>query len=423
MKAQQVLGMLKITGHPDPEALAERYSIPVLQHNGEIERVPFATVRNGCVYIPRACYRGQYSWTSFPAQGFAAPSVELRQYQLSAAKTLIEKPDGMLRAPAGAGKTIIMGYVVWARDCRALVVVPTIDIAHQWRDTFRMYYIDAGLVGGGQHRGGAVTITTYQSAFKLDLQAYGTIVIDECHRAPCNTIRDILAICPAAYRYGCTATPWRADGMHKALNWLLGGITSTVEPEAVEGYIHSPRILRVDTHLRYDMVDRRYLLDTVAHDPLRNRKITRVCMEAVGQGHSVLMLGDSLEQLEDLQSRIHGAAFVHGRTKKRERQQVFADLRAGIRKVLLATYQLAAEGLDVPRASALLMCTPTGNQARITQACGRIARMHSDKLDPVVFDFVDVGGLCDRYWRRRQYVCQAFRFPGSLRRVWCSRVW
>ena len=64
-------------------------------------------------------------------------------------------------------------------------------------------------------------------------------------------------------------------------------------------------------------------------------------------------------------------------------------MREGRAHCLLATYQLAKEGLDIPRADRLFLVSSVRDRVTIQQSVGRIMRPAPDKADAVVYDFVD----------------------------------
>lgn len=76
-------------------------------------------------------------------------------------------------------------------------------------------------------------------------------------------------------------------------------------------------------------------------------------------------------------------------------------------QVVLTTYQMCSEGLDIPRLDTLIFATPRSN---IEQSAGRILRSHPDKQSPVVHDLVDKYSLFEKmYWKRlRVYRSMAF---------------
>ena len=72
----------------------------------------------------------------------------------------------MVALPTGAGKTLVgLLALAWARR-DALVLVPTLDLMHQWYALLRAAFPDQeiGLIGGGYHEPQPLTIATYDSA-------------------------------------------------------------------------------------------------------------------------------------------------------------------------------------------------------------------------------------------------------------------
>src|SRR3712207_8885166 len=97
-----------------------------------------------------------------------------------------------------------------------LVVVPTLDLMNQWYDLLlSSFEAEVGLIGGGFYEVGALTVTTYASAFRfmerLGAQ-FGLAVFDECHHLPSSVYRYAAEMSIAPFRPGLTATPQRADG-------------------------------------------------------------------------------------------------------------------------------------------------------------------------------------------------------------------
>jgi hypothetical protein len=84
--------------------------------------------------------------------------------------------------------------------------------------------------------------------------------------------------------------------------------------------------------------------------------------------------------------------YVGGLTKE-ERQ------RSGACRVVLASYAMCSEGLDIPRLDTLVLATP---RSQVEQSVGRILRLHPDKQPPVVHDLVDQYSVFAAMgWKRR----------------------
>jgi superfamily II DNA or RNA helicase len=67
------------------------------------------------------------------------------------------------------------------------------------------------------------------------------------------------------------------------------------------------------------------------------------------------------------------------------------------KKIVLATYSMAAEALDIPSLTTLIMATP---KVSIEQAIGRILRIKHN--NPIVVDIVDVQKMFKNQWYKRK---------------------
>jgi superfamily II DNA or RNA helicase len=142
--------------------------------------------------------------------------------------------------PTGAGKTLVgLLALRWAgRD--GLVLVPTLDLMHQWYALLRLAFSqqDIGLIGGGYHEVTPLTIATYDSASRhIDRlgNRFGTLIFDEVHHLPSEFYRCIAEFSLAPYRLGLTATLERTDGKHEDLETLVGPVVYQKRPEELAG--------------------------------------------------------------------------------------------------------------------------------------------------------------------------------------------
>src|ERR687889_962732 len=153
--------------------------------------------------------------------------VEPRPYQQEAiAEWKRAGQCGVVVLPTGAGKSLVAQMAIEQVKRSTLVVVPTIDLMNQWYDLLlSCFQAEVGLIGGGYFETGALTVTTYASAFRFMERLgnqFGLIVFDECHHLPSGVHRHAADLCIAPYRLGLTATPERADGADLLLEQLIG---------------------------------------------------------------------------------------------------------------------------------------------------------------------------------------------------------
>ena len=92
---------------------------------------------------------------------------------------------------------------------------------------------------------------------------------------------------------------------------------------------------------------------------------------------------------------------VTGKTPTKAREQALQDVRDGKIHYLLSTYQLAKEGLDIPRLENVFLVTPQKDYAIVTQSIGRVARLFDGKTKATAYDYVDRFGYAEKCWKAR----------------------
>ena len=355
--------------------------------------------------------------------------VPLYEYQESAVETMRKAGCGILQSPCGSGKTQ-MGIALAARIGRkTLWVTHTADLLTQSYERAEQYYprellgkITAGRVQIGSH----LTFATVQTLSKLDLQKYkytwDVIIVDECHRVSgtpsgMKMFYRVMSSLAARYKYGLSATVHRSDGLIKSTFAVLGDVKYQVPDEAVAEKTMQVRILRRDTGVQIN----RSCLDTdgtLVYSKLMEylvnnaKRSDRILSDLIdNQQHSNLILSDRLLHLQQIMAAMppeirQYAVMIDGKMTskkaKADRIRAIEEMRSGEKHFLFASYNLAKEGLDIPRLDRLYLVTPKKDYAVVTQSIGRIARTFEGKEDAVCYDYVDDIQFCENQWKRRK---------------------
>lgn len=182
-------------------------------------------------------------------------SIEPRPYQQEAIKQWqAGGRRGVVILPTGAGKSLVAQMAVELTNRSTLVVVPTIDLMNQWYDLLLSSFdAEVGLIGGGYFEMGAITVTTYASAFRMMERMgdrFGLLIFDECHHLPSSVYRYAAEMSIAPFRLGLTATPERADGHEALLEPLIGPIVYRQEIGQLTGeYLADYSVVRINVQL------------------------------------------------------------------------------------------------------------------------------------------------------------------------------
>ncbi len=320
--------------------------------------------------------------------------------QREAVDEMLEQQQGIVVRPPGTGKTNILIAFACEVGTPSLVLVHTKDILNQWLKEVETAVPElsgkVGVIGSGQFQLGAITIATVQTLIRMLnngewewTKKFGALLIDETHHAPASTWEQILNTIPARFRLGCTASPTRADGMEKAIEYLIGPTIHKMKfassvPVSVE---------RVNTNFFYPLRgkwDWSRMLDRLENDVERNELIARKVNAQIRNGNSVLVLSRRITHLENLARLIETPkhAVLTGQKSKSERKRLLDGFRRGKLHCLLAT-QLADEAVDIPRLNCVALTFPGKAEGRLIQQVGRALRKYEGKEQALILDFVD----------------------------------
>lgn len=360
--------------------------------------------------------------------------IKLYDYQENAVSSLIQSEGGILQSKAGSGKTRIGIATICRIGKKTLWLTHTNELLNQSYNA-AAEFIDKKLLGkitaGKMQIADGITFATVQTLSKADLNAlryeWDMIIVDECHRCAgtvnkATMFSKVLNNLAARYKYGLSATLHRADGLIKCTYALIGGVAYTVPDSVVNtmrveiqkkdtGVQISRQCLDTDGTLVYAR-----LINYLAEHLGRNIQISNDIMCLADKGHSIILLSDRVEHLNSLyglfgQVYKNDAVILHGKVKKADREKALEQMRNKEKHILLATYQLAKEGLDVPCLDRLLLATPVKDYAIVVQSVGRIARVCEGKGEPVVYDYVDDIGFLQGMWKKR---CTSYRKDGCI---------
>lgn len=358
-------------------------------------------------------------------------NIKLYPYQEKAVESLLRAKNGVLVMPCGSGKTQTALELVARIGGRCLWLTHTQDLLTQSMARAKAV-LDVGgwtygtITGGKVDIGAGITFATVQTMSKLNLSQYTDIwdivIVDECHHAIGSPTRvmqfyKVLSAICCRYKYGLTATPKRADGLEKAMYALLGGVVHEVTREDVAqttcsvkvetlytDWTPSPdAVLAGDGTLNYAA-----LIDELTHAKQRFKRVFDTVFHC--KGHPTIVLANRVEYLRRLEDAlaVNGVRVVclsaagNSKAAKEIRKKALRQLDAGGLDCILATYQLAKEGLDVPHLEYIIFATPEKDESTVTQAAGRVGRRAEGKKFGTVVDFVDDFGMLRGWAKKRQ---------------------
>ena len=376
-------------------------------------------------------------------------NINLYPYQELAVKRLLSAKNGILVSPCGSGKTQMALELIARIGGKALWITHTGELLTQSMDRAKSCFdLSSNCYGtitaGKINIGSAITFATVQTMCNIDLKQYAkewdVVIVDECHKAigtPTKIMQfyKVLSNLQARYKIGVTATPKRADGLERCMTALLGNIEHTIPKEEVKKFTCPVKVRKIETDYKPNLdvvlagdgtIVYSSLINDLIQNQERNEKIASdivFCQQNNWYLPKMLILSDRVEHLTKLKDLIckkdanltnkvrQLMALSNSKKAREERRQVLKDLNDGKINVVLATYQLAKEGLDVPNLNYVVFASPQKDETTVTQSAGRVGRKAEGKEYGVVVDYVDSNfGMLAGFSKKRNSVYKKLEY-------------
>ena len=357
---------------------------------------------------------------------------------------------GILSLYCGGGKTVCALRLVADVGQRTLVVVHKEFLVEQWIERIRHFLPEARIGRIKQNvaevHGTDVVVGMLQSLTRrgdeYSLGGFGHVVVDECHHICARSFSSLLfGVGGVGCRLlGLSATATRSDGLTQVLHWFMGATAFSATRGAAAARRVRVRRLRGSGGDAVGGGSGVEIVSALAEDERRSRRVAALVAALAASGRKVLVLSDRRAHLLSLQplvleaaaaaspaaaSRLPEAASQPAAdTQPAADSQPVADSQpaagaaavgavsvdfylggmrasqlrdAAEKSVLLGTYGMSSEGLDIAALDTLVLATPRAN---VEQSVGRIMRGGAAN-EPLVVDVVDGGAYCARLASKR----------------------
>ena len=370
-----------------------------------------------------------------PAEG---ELIMLRDYQVEAINNFLNNPQSLQQIATGAGKTITTATLshLGEKYGRSLVIVPNKSLVVQTEEDYRNCGLDVGVYFGDRKELGKThTICTWQSLNILDkrhkdgeavlslaefLDGVSTVIVDEVHQAKAEVLKNLLTrnLRNAPIRWGLTGTVpkerFEFESIHASLGPVIGEISAKeLQDKGVLSACH---------------VNIVQLIDTVAHsgyqEELKYLTTNKERIEYIGkllstvkESGNTLILVDRISAGEMLQELIPGSTFVKGDVKLKDRKDAYDEINEGTNHVVIATYGVAAVGINIPRIFNLVLIEPGKSFVRVIQSIGRGVRKAKDKDFVQIWDLTSTCKFAKRHLTQRKKFYKEAQYPFTIEKV------
>ena len=364
-------------------------------------------------------HRPMPSPVDFSFHGTLTPSQE------SAVDAIMKYDDGVLVAPAGAGKTVMGCAAIARRGVSTLILVHRRQLMDQWNDRLQKFLgllkHEIHILGKSRHREAPVALGMLQTLARTESPAallgnYAQVIIDECHHVPAVSFEAAMKQCAARFILGLTATPIRKDGLQKILFLQCGPIRHRISLDHAETQARSVIVREFALRLspENDRLPIHQLWALLIQSGERNRAIVADVVSAYREGRFSAVLSDRKEHLTILESLLReelpGDAIcrIDGSSGRKQRTMLLETLlsKAAARSpfILLATASLLGEGFDLPELDSLFLAMPISFKGRLIQYAGRLHRVSENKKNVHIHDYVESDHPLTMHMHRKRLV-------------------
>ena len=407
--------------------------IPIVRADGyEIE---VKDMRNAWTFNFEEVTQTSYDHVAWPKKHPAeGQPVILRDYQVDVINKFLENTQSLQEIATGAGKTLITA--VLSQKCeeygRTIVIVPNKDLVVQTEKDYINMGLDVGVLYGDRKQFDKThTICTWQSLsvlekksknyeadFPIDefLEDVACIMVDEVHKAKADVLRNLLSgvFAHVPIRWGLTGTipqdEHEAVGVGCSLGPVVGHMSSKeLQDRGVLADLDINILQLQDGMIQFSNYAQE--LKWLVTDENRLKEISAIIQAAAVNGNTLVLI-DRIATGERLAELNPDWVFVSGSMKQQDRQDNYDDISEMDNKVIVATYGVAAVGINIPRIFNLVMLEPGKSFVRVVQSIGRGIRKASDKDYLNVLDITSNLKYSKRHLTKRKqfYKEQGFRF-------------
>ena len=365
--------------------------------------------------------------------------IMLRDYQVDAINRFIENTQSLQEIATGAGKTITTATLSQLSEKygRTITIVPNKSLVEQTEEDFIAVGLDVGVYyGDRKDLNKTHTICTWQSLNILDkksknqehdivtlaefLDGVKCVIVDEVHMAKAEVLRSLLTqnLCNAPIRWGLTGTvpkeKFESEQIFASIGPVIGGIKAhELQEMGVLSNCHVNIVQMIDLpEFRSYAEELKYL---VTNDD-RMLYISNL-IKGISESGNTLVLVNRIDSGKFLVNELEGSVFISGEVKTKDRKEEYDEVKTSNEKIIVATYGVAAVGINIPRIFNLVLLEPGKSFVRVIQSIGRGIRKAEDKDFVQIWDVTSTCKYAKRHLTERKKFYKEAKYPFTLEKT------
>jgi len=366
----------------------------------------------------------------------AGEPILLRDYQVDVINQFISAPQCLQEIATGAGKTIMTATMskIVEKYGRSIIIVPNKDLVRQTEEDYSNCGLDVGVYFGDKKDFGKThTICTWQSLNSLlkktkkgednimdFIEDVCCVIVDETHQAKADVLKDLLTsvFANVPIRWGLTGTIPKSDWESASLRSSIGEVINKLSAKELQdqGVLANCHVNIVQTQETVSYPNYQNEMTFLLEDKKRIEYVAEM-IKGISETGNTLVLTNRIKNGEALQELISGAEFVQGAMKVADRKDAYNEINEGTNTITIATYGVAAVGINIPRIFNLVLLEPGKSFVRVIQSIGRGVRMAKDKDFVQIWDVTSRCKFSKRHLTERKKYYKDASYPFTIDKV------
>ena len=382
---------------------------------------------------------GEKTWPD--GHRFAGEPIRLRDDQVEVINKFLENPQCIQEIATGFGKTITTATL--AKICekygRTVTIVPNKSLVEQTEEDFINVGLDVGVYyGDRKDLNRTHTICTWQSLNILDkksldfdeenevltlaelLDGVNCVIVDEVHMAKAEVLKKLLThnLAGAPIRWGLTGTVPKADHEFQSIRASLGEVVHKIQAHELQekGVLSNCHVQVIQTAEWKEFKAYKEELKYLVTDEVRMGYLAGL-INNIAQSGNTLILVDRIESGNFLQAHLTDSVFISGKVKTKDRKEEYREVATADNKIIVATYGVAAVGINIPRIFNLVLLEPGKSFVRVIQSIGRGIRKAEDKDFVQIWDITASTKYAKRHLTERKKYYKEAKYDFTIEKV------
>jgi superfamily II DNA or RNA helicase len=326
--------------------------------------------------------------------------------------------------------TVMSLYIITKLQKKTLVIVHKDFLLKQWKERIEQFIPDArvGLIKAKviDIEDKDIVMGSLQSLSMKDydkgtFDEFGLVICDEVHNFAAEVFSRALQKINCQYSLGLSATITRKDGLTKVFKWHLGEIVFKTNKKKIENvnvicyeYFVDDTTYCNECMLFNNKPNMAKMINNICEYEPRTDKIVNIIknLKEKEKDRNLLVLSDRRNHLLELKNKLVNLnigipGFYVGGMSDTELKESENNC-----DILLGTFSMASEGLDISKLDTVLLASPRSN---IQQSVGRILRKKEEDRTyiPLIIDIIDYfsffinqGDKRNKYYKKCKYNIQ-----------------